>query len=933
MKRNYKNLFSVFALLSSSLAFGQHFSEGFENGGSAPTGWTLTNGTDDWQFDDGTTYGPNTVNSGSYAAYFDDYNFFSGTTADLITPTIDLTSAVNPELRFWYYDGGGSDDVEVLISTDGTTYTSIYTTPTTVTPWTEIVVPIFSMAGQNSVTIAFRGTSVWGTSNPYIDDVSVVDGPTCPQPTALTVSNLSANGADIGWTTGGAMNWNIEYGPAGFTPGTGTMATNITNPFSLSMLTSNTDYDVYVQDSCGAGDVSDWSMVNFTTLPNMHSFPLMEDFEDSTLYFENEASSGTPWVLTSTLAHTGSQSAYNGYASNNVNVLHETGIIDLSTAGAPVIEFWHIAKTEGGWDECFVQISTDGGVTYNDIPSSAYRGAGTYSNHFDEDSYADWGTSSTTPDNSWWKKEVFDLQAYNVANVRFRFVLESDGSIQRDGWYIDDVHIFEPTCPSPYGITETYSNMDSIVLSWNSGYQETMWNIEYGEIGFAQGSGTMVAATDTTDTIAGLNLGTVYQFYVQADCGGGDASDWIGPYTFATPITNDSTCDAIFVAPNTDFSARVFSNIGATIQTNESGLFGNQYNTAWFKTVVPASGHLLIATCGSDFNTVVGAYAYDTIICDSMETFGQIEYNSSNFSVCGQSSRGSVEICGATPGDTVMFYVGGSNSSQSGLINLIVTDYSMDGYAGEGPQESIAACAGDTIDLWSQLSNQLTNQGDWVYPSNSSVIVDDTTANTGAFTIVGNEVYYIVTNTCDADTATVVIDVATQTNTGTAVSNFQACSNGDVFLFEGLTGSVDAGGSWTDDTGTGLLNGNKFVANGLPDGPYQFTYTVDNGVCPAASTQMTVNLVDCTNINEDEATTFGVYPNPNSGTFFITNGKNESNFVMEVVDVQGKVIFSNTYVMAAGAQQEVSLENVESGVYLIRVITNNQVFNTNMIVK
>ena len=165
------------------------------------------------------------------------------------------------------------------------------------------------------------------------------------------------------------------------------------------------------------------------------------------------------------------------------------------------------------------------------------------------------------------------------------------------------------------------------------------------------------------------------------------------------------------------------------------------------------------------------------------------------------------------------------------------------------------------------------------------------------------------------------------------VPTSQACSNGDVFLLEGLTGTVDAGGVWNDDTGTGLLNGNKFVASGLPNGAYQFTYTVDNNICPSASTQVTVNLVDCTNITEGEATSFGVYPNPNDGTFFITNGKNDSNIAMEVIDVQGKVIYSSTYNMTAGSQQEVSLGNVESGVYLIRVITNNQVFNTNVIVK
>ncbi len=939
MKKNYKNLFSIFALLSSSIAFGQHFTEDFENGGAVPTGWTLTNGTDDWQFDDGTTHGPGSTHGGSYAAYFDDYNYTSGTTADMVTPVIDLSSAINPELHFWYYDNSGSDVLEVLTSTDGTTFTSVFTSLTTVSSWTEIVVPIYALGGQSTVSIAFRGTSVYGVSNPYVDDVSVVDGPSCPAPSNVTATNVTSTGADIAWTTGGASHWNIEYGAAGYTQGTGTATNDVANPYTLSGLSANTDYDVYVQDSCGMGDVSTWTMVSFTTSPNMHAFPLTEDFEDSTLFFENNVASNTAWVLTDALVHAGTYSVFNGYGSSEDNILHETGVLDLSSAGAPVLEFWHIAKTEGGYDDCFVEISTDGGQSYTAIPSSAYRGSGAYSGLFSEDTYAAWGTtSSTVLDNSMWRKETFDLSAYNVANVRVRFRLNSDFTAQREGWYIDDLSIYEPTCPLPYGLTNAYQNEDSVVISWTAGYQETMWNVEYGTIGFTQGSGTMqTGLTTTTDTVTGLTLGSVYQFYVQADCGSGDASAWVGPITIATPIQNDSACQAISIP--VDGSTNVFSNIGATIETGESALNGLQYNTVWFTAVVPASGHMIIATCGSEHNTAVGAYYNDTITCNDYSTFGELayasSYTSSSSALCGSYGNGSVYICGATPGSTVLFYVGSTSSSSSneGIINVIAIDASLAGYAGQGAATPVTACAGDTVNLWSSLTGQMTNNGTWTYPSNTSAIVDDSLVNTGAFSLVGNEVYYIVANTCDADTATVVINAQTVTNTGTAVSNYTECNAGDVYLFNGLTGTIDAGGTWSDDTQTNLLVGSKFIAAGLPVGAYQFTYTVNGGVCPPASTQVTVNLVDCTNIAEEGEANYVIYPNPNNGTFFIANGDNAGSIAMEVVDVQGKIVYSKSFNLAAGAQQEISLGNVETGVYLVRIVTNNKVINNTVIVK
>ena len=97
-----------------------YFSESFENAGNFPAGWTLSNGTDDWAIDQGDIHGPGSVQDGDYCAYFNDYDYSSGTTADMISPAIDLSNATSPELTFWYWDGGGSDTVEVLASTDGT---------------------------------------------------------------------------------------------------------------------------------------------------------------------------------------------------------------------------------------------------------------------------------------------------------------------------------------------------------------------------------------------------------------------------------------------------------------------------------------------------------------------------------------------------------------------------------------------------------------------------------------------------------------------------------------------------------------------------------------------------------------------------------------------------------------------------------------------
>ncbi len=81
----------------------------------------------------------------------------------------------------------------------------------------------------------------------------------CPSPSLLGTSNITQTTAALSWVTGGAANWNMEYGIQGFTPGSGTFVYNVPNPYTLSGLTPGTDYDFYIRDSCGVGHVSSWA--------------------------------------------------------------------------------------------------------------------------------------------------------------------------------------------------------------------------------------------------------------------------------------------------------------------------------------------------------------------------------------------------------------------------------------------------------------------------------------------------------------------------------------------------------------------------------------------------------------------------------------------------------------------------------------------------
>jgi hypothetical protein len=183
--------------------------------------------------------------------------------------------------------------------------------------------------------------------------------------------------------------------------------------------------------------------------PLVQTLPLFEGFESGLVKFNNAAGNSVNWAISTDYYHSGSQSVRNQYTNSNTqNILVETDIIDLTGRGNAYLEFWHIAKTEGTYDKCYVEVSIDGGTNYTSIPASAYQGSSAdYASrqYFHEDSYALWGTGSETPNNAtWWKQEKFSLAAYNFNNVKIRFRLTSDVVLIRDGWIIDDIRITTP---------------------------------------------------------------------------------------------------------------------------------------------------------------------------------------------------------------------------------------------------------------------------------------------------------------------------------------------------------------------------------------------------------------------------------------------------------------------------------------------------------
>ena len=382
-------------------------------------------------------------------------------------------------------------------------------------------------------------------STAYPGDRALIDNicisaPNCLAPTALTSSAITATSANFSWTVNGTETaWEVEYGPFGFTQGSGnTSAFSLTN-ISLIMLTAQTQYDVYVRADCGSGSTSSWvGPYTFTTSCAAAAAPYLENFDASfPVCWSQSTTDNFNWTLDASGTPSSGTGPSDDITSGGNYMFIETSsgangdsavllsqAIDLSALTVPQLRFY--SHMYGGTINTLnVDISVDAGVTFTQV----FTKSGDQGNQ--------------------WNEEFVDLSSYS-GTVLFRITASRGTSFSGD-IAIDNFEIREaPTCVAPTSLTTANLTNSSVDISWTAGGTETAWNIEYGPDGFTQGSGTSLPLSATTASLTGLTALTEYDFYVQADCGRGLTSTWNGPYSFTIPGPGDCSSSVTYSYSN-----------------------------------------------------------------------------------------------------------------------------------------------------------------------------------------------------------------------------------------------------------------------------------------------------------------------------------------------------------------------------------------------
>jgi hypothetical protein len=262
----------LFILILSNTGFAQ-FSENFDSDTNLPSGWTVIDGGDEdntWQVIDIAYEVGIDAHSGTNAATIfydsdvehDDY---------LITPAITVTAGVNDYFSFWgrSLDPDYPEVIDVKLSTTGVAASDFTVTlqanvaPESGDNYYKFSYDLSAYVGQ-TIHIAFYSSTL-DQDIFEVDDVVSTAIPSCFEPDSFTAGSETTTTAELNWVSTGTS-FEIEYGPAGFVQGTGTIVNATASPLLLTSLASGTTYDAYIRTNCGSGNYSTALNVQFDTV-------------------------------------------------------------------------------------------------------------------------------------------------------------------------------------------------------------------------------------------------------------------------------------------------------------------------------------------------------------------------------------------------------------------------------------------------------------------------------------------------------------------------------------------------------------------------------------------------------------------------------------------------------------------------------------------
>ncbi len=543
------------------------YEESFETGNFSTCWIQPTTDDGNWLVRTGTTptssTGPSGAHNGNYYAYIETNSYTSYESAELISPTIDLTAANDPILEFYYHMYGaaigtlrvhaenpaGSGNWELLGSVTGQQQ------PTSGTAFEEMVL---DLAQYNDQLIRLRFTASYAylsgaTGDLAIDFIQVYERPACENPNDITASNIGINEVTLQWETGGSDTWDLQYGDLGFDPllESASLINGITtNPYLLNGLSPETTYDVYIRDDCGLDGVSTWEgPFQFTTLclkqtpyfenVSTNSIPVCWESDPWEIYYQGALYTSYTWKVASGATgdnFTGPAQPHDGYyfytnetvypAQAKINIGLISSPIDFTSTINPEFSFYHHQFSS----DTDTNFKNGAGALFISVESPVGSGNWLNVTQFN----GNYQSEKSDP----FVRQIVDLSEYAGQVIRVK-LLASYYPAQKGVIAVDDLTFGErEICQKPgelglAGVTDT-----TVDVLWSDA-DGTSWSVRYGVPGFnpSNDEGNLITNILSPEfQLSSLLPNTDYEAYVQNNCSavGNGTSYWSNPIAFTT---------------------------------------------------------------------------------------------------------------------------------------------------------------------------------------------------------------------------------------------------------------------------------------------------------------------------------------------------------------------------------------------------------------
>lgn len=513
--------------------------------------------------------------NGGYFAYA--YAGF-GPNLDLESPPIDVTGLTTPGLTFWMYSftGGTSVNslyVDVFSYSSGTWTLGVATITQNAAQWKYQNISLSAYA-NDTIQVRFRkGSSLNSGQDILIDDVKIRQFTSCDSPDELSIFNITGNSTDFSAQGSGTFH-QYAVGFPGFNPDTVSRIGFVGDTVTINGLQPMSTYDLYVRDSCGFVDYSDWNYYGpFTTLCPVYSAPHFETFDfqstpscwlndsptfgSSALVQYSKPFSIPPPYFSANFQneHTGNGGFY-AFArldyANKMDYALESPWITIDSCVSPVASLFVFNKAP-------FQTTSNGEVKVQvKGPNTSWQQIGYYRNYSVD-----------------WQQLQCDIPSTIMDTVKLRIVLDtvltSSGLPYYESILFDDVFVGErPNCSIEQSIS-----VDSVIgttayISWpNSGHFQVVYNDYHG----LRKHGNKSVVFGNFIVLANLQPSKHHYFNLRRICGT-DTSEWSQPVNFLTGCSSNAGIP--FLEDFNTLSANDTSVASLCWQTSSNG------NPRWF---------------------------------------------------------------------------------------------------------------------------------------------------------------------------------------------------------------------------------------------------------------------------------------------------------------------------------------------------------------